>query len=312
MILTVCANPSVDSFWAIDQIQRGTTNRSAAESFYPGGKGIHTAFALRELGQQVMVLGVWGGQTGQWLKEQCLERDIEPVGPHVEAWTRICITNQSATEWNETEILGGGPSIAAHQVRKFKTTYQQCLADENIKAVTIGGSAARGFGDKLYAEMIELAQEAGRPVFLDASGLLLKNALAAQPYAIHINRDEGKQLCGKEDPAAIARWLSAHCTLAAVTNGADGLYLLHDGQLWHSSHYLAPSEIHSTIGSGDCLLAGLCLATFNYDFPEQWAKFATACGSANCISPQLGMLAAADVHKIFEHVTVTSVSPPES
>lgn len=304
MILAVCANPSVDSFWSVSDIRKGTTNRSAGESFYPGGKGLHVAFALRELDQDVSVLGVWGGQTGQWLKEQCLDRDIQPIGPHLEEWTRICITNQSETDWNETELLGGGPSVDKHEIQRFQTTFQQYITENQLEAITISGSVPRGFDDNLYQQLVKTGQSADIPVFVDASGPLLKPALSAHPYAVHINRHEGKALCGNNDPADIVRWLSDSCTVAAVTAGADGLYLLSDGELLHASCPIDPSKIHSTIGSGDCLLAGLCFATLDSDVPKAWARFATACGSANCLRPDLGMLSAADVTNLLDNVNI--------
>ena len=230
MILTVCANPSVDSFWNFGHIQKGTTNRSAGESFYPGGKGIHTALALNELGQEVTALGIWGGQTGQWLKEQCLDRQIQPIGPHVAEWTRICITNKSTTDWNETELIGGGPSLAKRDVQKFKAIFRQGLADPKPEAITIGGSVPGGMPENSYHDLITQAKSVNLPVFLDASGQLLKKALPAHPYAIHINREEGKSLCGKDDPSVIARWLSDHCTIAAVTAGAEGLYMQYEDE----------------------------------------------------------------------------------
>jgi fructose-1-phosphate kinase PfkB-like protein len=92
--------------------------------------------------------------------------------------------------------------------------------------------------------------------------------------------------------------------LAAVTAGSDGLYLAFGEEIFHASYKINSSEIFSTIGSGDCLLAGLCLAYLNCDDPEYWARFAAACGSANCIHPELGMLKAEDVDDILPEVVV--------
>lgn len=307
MFLTVCANPSVDSFWSIDHIQQGTTNRSTHESFYPGGKGIHTALAINELGQKVTTLGVWGGQTGQWLKNECHNKGITTIGPLVEEWSRLCITVDSESQWDETEFLGSGPEVNANIIASFKEDYQRCLTDENIEAILMSGSAPQGFNAKLYRELTQEAQKEGTPVFLDAAGPLLENVLELKPNAIHINHYEGQELSGNKKPTDIARWLSNHCTLAAVTAGADGLYLAFKGTIYHASYRLDEKEIISTIGSGDCLLAGLCLATFQYDKPDQWATYAAACGSANCIHPELGMLKAENVEQILEHITLKTL-----
>jgi 1-phosphofructokinase family hexose kinase len=304
MILTVCANPSVDCFWAIDSIQKGTTNRSRDESFFPGGKGIHTAFALNELGEEVETLAIWGGQTGVWLQQECRKRDIATLGPSIEEWNRLCITVQSDSNWDETELLGGGPSVGPKTAERFETSYTQSLGDKNIEAVLISGSAPAGFSDDLYARMVAEAKDHDIPAFVDASGSLLEEALEVQPHGIHINLKEGKELSKKDTPAKIAAWLANHCTLAAVTAGADGLYLAYKNELFHASYKLDESQITSTIGAGDCLLAGLCKAILKNEDPAYWAKFAAACGSANCIHPQLGMLKKADVERILNKVII--------
>lgn len=304
MFLTVCANPSVDSFWSLDQIQQGTTNRSNKETFYPGGKGIHTAMALNELGQDIITLGVWGGQTGQWLQSECHNKHIKTIGPSVGQWNRICITVDSDSSWDETELLGSGPYVEADTIKDFEYDYQQCLDNNNVSAILMSGSVPRGFKSDTYQKLTVKAKEAEIPVFLDASGPLLKNTLKESPFAVHINRYEGRNLSGKENPPDIARWLGDYCTLAAVTAGTDGLYLAYQESVYHAFYTLDEEKIVSTIGAGDCLLAGLCLATFTHEYPQEWAKFAAACGSANCIYPELGMLQAEDVKRITDQVTL--------
>lgn len=308
MFLTVCANPSVDSFWRIDSLTPGTINRSKEESFYPGGKGIHTAFALNELGCEVTTLGLWGGQTGQWLQNECRNRGISPIGPVVKDWTRLCITIQSNTKWNETELLGSGPHATDEEFASFQSAYRRWLARHNPEAILISGSIPGGFDNRLYHSLVEEARGANVPAYVDASGPLLTHALEAHPYGVHINLQEGQALCGRKTATEIAQWLSQKCTLAAVTAGAGGLYLAFEDAIYHACHSMDQSEIISTIGSGDCLLAGLSLAANRFNEPQQWARYATACGSANCIHPELGMLQRRDVERIFEQVTLKTVS----
>ncbi|MFH5884947.1 1-phosphofructokinase family hexose kinase [Halalkalibaculum sp. DA3122] len=304
MILAVCANPSVDSFWSFNEIDRGTTNRSSGESFFPGGKGIHVAFALRELGEEVTVLGVWGGETGRWLQESCRNNQVPTLGPSVPGWTRICITNRSSTSWDETELLGAGPELTSGQTEQFTADFRNCIEERSPEAVVLSGSAARGFDDTLYLELASISDRADIPVFVDASGPLLDHALKKQPRAVHINQHEGHELSGKEDPAEIVRWLAANCTIAAVTAGSEGLYLCVEDHLYHARHDLDQSTVTSTVGAGDCLVAGLCRAWVTTEDPCYWARYATACGSANCIHPELGLLKAEDVNQILPDVTI--------
>ncbi len=304
MILTVCANPSVDSFWSIDRLKQGMTNRSKKVIFFPGGKGLHTAFALKELDQNVTSLGIWGGQTGEWLRQQCQERSITTIGPTIEQWSRLCITIKSSSKWNETELLGSGPEVDGKTRKSFHSAYHQCIENENIAAVIISGSVPHGFKDDIYYQLVNEAKKHKTPVFVDASGPLLEQTLPARPFGIHVNQKEGQELCGRESSTDIAEWLSKHCQLAAVTDGENGLYMAYDDEIFHASFRINDTNIFSTIGSGDCLLAGLCLAYLESDTPEYWARFATACGSANCLQPQLGMLKAEDVDRILPEVVV--------
>jgi len=308
MILAVCANPSVDSFWSLPALDGGMTNRSNGETYYPGGKGIHVGFALRELGKEAAILGIWGGQTGAWLKQECAQQDIEVIGPTVEQWNRICLSIQSDSDWDETELLGRGPTIDAPTKKAFFQAYTHFITEQQPEAIVISGSLPAGLKNDCYHEMITAAKPLNIPVFVDASGPLLQHTLATQPYSIHINHHEGRELCGHQEPTKIAQWLGDYCKVAAVTAGADGLYLWVDNKLFNTYNYINPSEITSTVGSGDCLFAGLCLATLNVEDVAFWAKYAAACGTANCIHPQLGMLKKTDVDTIVNTVTLKELT----
>jgi len=304
MILTVCPNPSIDTFWTFKSLEKGTSNRSSKETFFPGGKGIHVALALNELGEEVTVLGTWGGASGKWLKNQCLKYNIQTIGPEVEGWSRLCITNKSSTDWNETELLGSGPKLSKKQVNKFKNIFESYLINKNPKAVVLSGSVPRGFNNNIYYDLINISKKLNVPAYVDASGKLLESTLKAKPFVVHINRHEGKDLSNENNPAYITRWLSDHCSIAAVTAGRDGLFLGYEDEIFHAYHSIDPSEITSTVGAGDCLLAGLCMMILNDKSPLNWAKFATACGSANCINPNLGMLKRKDANKFYQEVTL--------
>lgn len=304
MILAVCANPSVDSFWSIPSLAKRTTNRSQKETYFPGGKGIHAAFALHELGEEVTVLGIWGGQTGDWLKYKCEENGIHTIGPTIEQWNRLCLTFNSNSDWNDTELLGSGPSIEPETSKAFESTFARFVENENPDAVMLCGSIPKGMDQEIYHRLITCANQHDVRTFLDSSDALLHQSLHARPYSVHINLKEGQELSGLKEPAPIAQWLAQYCSAAAVTAGGDGLFLCTDGQLLHSYHRLDSSKIISTIGAGDCLFAGLCFATLKYEAPEQWAKFAAACGSANCMNPALGMLKKKDVEVIINQVKI--------
>ena len=126
--------------------------------------------------------------------------------------------------------------------------------------------------------------------------------MEAQPFGIHINHAEAKNLFGTgRNPEEYAMKLLEYCTIAAVTNGADGLYLARKGELYHTT--CTVENIISTVGSGDCLLAGLLIADHQDLNVQEMAILGTACGTANCLREDLGMLYKTDVKKLKPTVT---------
>ena len=73
----------------------------------------------------------------------------------------------------------------------------------------------------------------------------------------------------------------------------DGLYFATPNEIVHAQCEV--SEVYSAVGSGDCLLAGLAVAFLRNMNMIDTAKFAVACGGANCIRQYLGMLYKSDV-----------------
>jgi len=302
MILTVCANPSVDSFWGVDRIEKGKINRSDNEFFFPGGKGVHVAFSLNELNENVTLLGVWGGMTGNYIKNECQRRKIQTIGPEVKGWSRICLTLQSNNDWNDTELLGSGPEVGEKSRSEFYHFYKKFMERKNPEAIIISGSTPKDFKSNVYRKLINESKKFNIPVFIDFTGKKLNLALKSHPYCIHLNMTEGKNITGMKSPMEIAEWLNRYCEISAISAGSEGLYLLFNNKLYHAYHKIPQSKIISTIGAGDCLLAGLCISILNNNNVEYWAKYATACGSANCLNPDLGMLDQEDVLEIFKEV----------
>ena len=87
-----------------------------------------------------------------------------------------------------------------------------------------------------------------------------------------------------------------------MTAGAEGLFLSNNKNTIHTKCKL--EKIYSAIGSGDCLTAGLTIAYLNHFSFDEMAQFACACGSANCIREELGMLYKKDVESLLKRVEV--------
>ena len=300
MFLAVCPNPSVDTYVWVNSLAPGEVHRIRKEIRYPGGKGVHVALAAAELGEDVTLLGFWGGPTGEWIKQQCEQRNIRCVGPETEEWTRSCITFKSESEYDETELLGCGPVISIKDYQDFAEVFNQKLSDAEI--VTMSGSWPAGAPEDGYAQLILNANNKNVPAFLDATGPMFSAGLNEGPFGIHLNRSEVIRFTGLDDFEKSFALLGQKVKTAAITAGKDGLFLGIEGKKIHGKIVL--DKIHSAVGSGDCLTAGIAVGVKRKYEPEKIARLGVACGAANCLRKDLGMFFKKDVDDIFDKVQI--------
>ena len=303
MILSVCPNPSVDILANIKEITPSRVNRILTEYHFPGGKGVHVALALAKMQMVPTLFAFWGGPTGEWIQTECRKYGIKPKGIEVTGWNRNCYTFKSKNpKYDETEILGAGPVISKDEEMTFYHEYKRLVKDYNV--VTMSGSWPKGASNSGYQQLINLSGKA--KVFLDCTGQQFNNALNARPYGIHLNASEANELLKTDNPAKAALELLEYCSLAAVTAGKDGLYLADTtSDVIHANVEI--NECKSAVGSGDCLLAGLALATYYAYNAEDTARLGVACGAANCLCDDLGMLNKTDVDQLFNKVKITHI-----
>lgn len=295
MLLAVCPNPSVDTFLWVRSLDPGKVHRAIREKIYPGGKGVHVALAAAELGEKVTLLGFWGGETGGWIRDECEKNQIHCIGPELRSWSRSCYTFKSEGKYDDTEVLGVGPEISNEDFENFIKIFKENVASAD--AVTLNGSWPKGTPTDGYARLIRSSKNLGKPVFLDATGELFRKGLDEKPYAIHLNYMESREISGLKDIWNIIQYFQGFCHLVAITAGKEGLYLSLNGEFYRG-HLDLDQPVYSAVGSGDCLTAGLAIATMNRMSIEDMIKFGVACGGANCLREDLGMLFRRDVERL--------------
>lgn len=304
MILCLCPNPAIDKFIWVDDFKLGEVNRINNEQSFPGGKGVHVALGIAELGKECALLGFWGGDTGRYIKEHCENKGISCYGPEIDEPNRTCLTFRSLDELNGTELLEQGPFIKEEKINLFWLEFTRLL--ETATAVCMSGSWPRTNTEMNYAEFIVETKKKGIKTFVDCSGKNLINILPANPYCIHINNHEGFEVFKEHSPLKIAASILKSCDLAAITCGADGLYLSDKSQACiHASCKL--NSIISAVGSGDSLMAGLVVADKRNLNLSETAKLAVACGAANCVREELGMFYKKDVDMLLTQIELTPV-----
>ena len=307
-VLVVCPNPSVDSWIWLDDLRFQETNRMSREEHYPGGKGVHVAMALAELGQAVHLLCYWAGPTGQWIQSEVERRylHLRCVGPTIEGWSRHCYTVRSEHEVDGTEVLGIGPTLTPEAIRDLYEVFEQEV--KNATGVAMSGSWPPSAPDDGYAQLIRRAAKYQKAVFLDCTGPLLTHALAERPFCVHLNRAEATQRYAVDEVEEALSPLLADCHRAAITDGARGLWLAQEEQIVQAK--CSPDRVLSAVGSGDCLVAGLVDGLVRDLDLLETARRGVACGAANCQHEELGMLKQKDVAALGQRAQVTTLNIP--
>jgi len=304
MILSVCPNPSIDTYAWLDQLQPGHSNRITKLEEFPGGKATHIAMALQELGQQNTLMGNWAGNTGLWIQQQCAQRGINISGITLEGQNRKCYTFRSSNpEFANTELLEPGPTFSADHWKEFKTAFEKEIEHHDL--ICISGSWPKGAPNVATKDLINCVNKAEKKIIIDCSGEQLKQCLSESFFGIHMNEDEAISLFNTNSIDRIIENLKSRVELIAITKGAEGLWLYYQGQLYHSNVRI--DQVISTVGAGDCLTAGIAYAVQNKLTPEQIAAYGAACGAANCMHEELGELRLESVQKLLKKVVVKNI-----
>ncbi len=217
------------------------------------------------------------------------------IGPELEAWSRSCYTFKSEGEFDDTEIVSSGPEVNEDDCSSLLYHLVQYLP--NAKAIALSGSWPGGAKEDGYEEMIKWANKFAIPAFLDSTGIQFKNALKENPYCIHLNRREVLEYTGAKSLEAAQKMMNKECQTSAITDGENGLYFYNGKESLHALSKV--DEVYSTIGSGDCLLAGIISGHVQELETQEIANLGAACGAANCIRPELGMIYKEDVERLI-------------
>ena len=260
MIVTLTPNPSVDRAVTVDALRRGHVLRADASRVDPGGKGVNVGRALSAMGADPLVIVPSGGPEGA-LFETLLDEDSTPtrVVPIAESMRmNISVLEPGGTT---TKLNEAGPELTAADVDSLlETTLEHAAPGVWIAGC---GSLPPGAPADLYASLVREAQARGARVAVDSSGVPFTAAVAAGPTLIKPNRIELAELCGRRLDTLGAVIDTARELVAggienvAVSLGRDGAVLVNAEEALHAKAVI--SDPVSTVGAGDCMLAGLLL-----------------------------------------------------
>lgn len=305
MITVAGFNTAIDHLFLLDALVPGAVQRASRAELYPGGKGLHVAQTIAALGERVQLVGLTDVAHRNLITRRMAERGVLFHGVEIDQPLRTCIAVRER-EGRFTELLSPGPNVPVATREQLLRTWSRCAEESEL--LVMSGSLPGGFQADTYAQMVRRAAATGMPCMVDASGDALRQTAGSNAWLLKPNRDEASDLTGRpvrtlNNAVEVARTLHAQgIAQPVVTLGADGVVAF-DGQVaWHAAVTLAHST--NTVGSGDCLLAGLAVAFKRGATLDEALRLGVACGAANAMDEETGYVRRECVDALLNQVRV--------
>ncbi len=309
MILTVTLNAAIDRTAAVPNFRLGRRHRAVEARTVAGGKGVNVARALKLLGRPVIATGLAGGATGARILELLAGESILSDFTRIDGESRTNLAVIDPTSGEQTEINERGPDVSAEEIDRFveKLLY---LAQGATMCV-LAGSIPPGVDLAVYARLISELRRLGVICLLDTDGELMRAAVAAEPAVVVPNVPEAEDAVGHEfnDRDDLALGLGGLIEMGAgeaiITNEAGCVAIVGNGS--ERQRYevaIDPLEAVSSVGSGDCFLAGYAAARYEGAPARECLAYGVACGAESTQHLGAGTLDAGEVDRLVGRVEV--------
>jgi tagatose 6-phosphate kinase len=305
-LVAVCTNPALDRNYVLDKLTPGNLHRAANPTVTAGGKGVNVARVFAQLGEKPLLLGFAAGDAGRFLHRELQKVGVRTHLTGLPGETRSTINLLDRESGRETQITEAGPTVGPDSLNQFLFHYEDTIESGDL--VVLSGGLPVGAPSDLYATMIRIARSKGARCVVDASPVPLAAALAEKPELVKPNLDELSALYGKpvrQKAEIIAAVRALGIARAVVSMGAKGALLVTPEGAWHA----APLDLRpvNTVGSGDCLTAGLALAMHRKWNWKKALALGTACAASNAVRVEVGTVDPDEVAKWTAAVKVRKV-----
>lgn len=332
MIYTVTLNPAMDYNLTVHSLNRGVTGLASSAVMTPGGKGVNVSLMLHRLGLGTVPMGICAGVTGTYLLDGLRAAGLSPDFVHAspqggpEVWTRINVKIAVVGD-GEREVNVPGPTLPEGSFDTLLDKIEKRLARNDT--LILSGSVPPGTGDDAYARILDRVAGRNIRVIADTTGPRLRAILPYHPYLIKPNRAELEELAGAtltDDKAIVkaARDLQQQgAGHVLVSLGGEGCLLVPsfdpahsqadrgDGHLQGACLRMGAiaGTVHSTVGAGDAMIAGLLCGLEKGWNADNILRLATASAATVAFAEEGVAVTGQDVDQLYALSAVSGKTP---
>lgn len=317
MILTVTANPSIDTLYILDDFKLGQLNRSKTAHTNIGGKGINAGRAAALLGHEVILTGFLSNINGKNLEDMLKKENlfIQDFVKIDNGQNRSAITIVDKFK-QQTEIIESGPTIKKNEHIELLNKIIHILSNNKISCICINGSVNSDNSDFYSIIMDSIYQNGPHKILLDVSGPFLKKAWSDKvnvPFLIKPNLLEFSDLIGKKltTKSEAIRFIlneniKTNIPIVFISCGEEGAIVIHNDKLYDVK--IPNITVVNPTGAGDSIVGGFAAALERNLSLEDSIKFSIACGISNTMNEGTGVVNLDEIKKIMPHILVTDIS----
>lgn len=305
MILTITPNPALDRVLIIDAFQPGERIEAQQALDCVGGKGFDISVALAGLGVESLAMGILGGKNGQLLASLLKRYGVQIDLTWAPGETRLAHVIIERAHSRHSHLMTPAFQISTTILQTFLSHLRS--RSHEADWIAAGGSLAPGLPADFFAQVVQIAHQAGAGSLVDSQGEPLRLCLHAKPQVVKLNLAEfcatfappaAGALSETGDPTQLLQAMRQQVQryelpALLVTLGARGALALTP-----QGAYLAAAPAQQALnaaGAGDAFSAGLL---WRLEQGESWAealRWAAAAGAASVLTPATGELRMEDV-----------------
>jgi len=310
MIATITLNPSLDEHIAVNGLVVEEANRWSKLRRYAGGKGIDVSRAIHEMGGRTTAYGFTGGPEGRTLEilldEEGVTFSFTPI--EQETRTNFIITDTKTTQ--QTIINAPGPHISKKELERFYRKMREIHPEPDL--IVASGSLPPGIPVNIYYNIVKEAKGYGIRTILDSAGQWLAEGIKAKPYLIKPNVHEAEELLERELPTeeaiikAALDLVKVGIAVVVISGGRNGIIAATKENIVKAVP--PPVKVRSTVGAGDCTIAGLALKLAENEPLIEACRLAVAMGTAAVLTPGTELCHRADVENLLPQIEVQEIT----
>lgn len=305
-ILTITTNPCIDRTVWVNEVVPEKKLRANNTEVEPGGGGINVARAIKAMSGNATAFYTQGNYTGLYFSEILQAENFPTVAINIKEATRENTLLIDESTLLEYRIGMQGPNISQQEQEQFL----QCLQQQNnFSFWVLSGSLNPNTPVEFYKSIASIAMQKQVHLVVDTSGLALQELIKLPLFLVKPNLGELSTICGKPLNTQNEIIIAAQQLVAAnnihnmvISLGKDGAIMISKQEIYKANP--PQVQVKSTVGAGDCMVAGITYAFSNGLSAKQALVQGIACGTAATLYSGYGLCKQEDIDWLIPKIEV--------